>query len=129
MRYGEDRDKYGDEIALYMGFDSVYDLEDRVQDLLRIISPDRLETILQIAETAAINCASYVQQNEDAEKLEAIEKMAQAHVDSKTKGIRDLMEEILVIINEVEAVPPIQLVYAAEYERLDAQLTENADVS
>jgi hypothetical protein len=124
MRYGEDRDKYSDEIALCMGFDSVYDLEDRVQDLLRIISPDRLETILRIAETAAINCASYVQQNEDAEKLADIEKMARAHVDSKTKGVRDLMEEILVIINEAEAVPT-QEVYAIEYERL----AEETDVS
>lgn len=124
MRHGNNRDAYANDIALAMGFDSVYDLTDSVQDLLRIESPARLEVILQIAETAAINCASYVQQNEDAEKLEAIEKMARAHVDSKTAKVRDLMEEILVIVNEVEAIPT-QEAYANEY----AHLAEDANVS
>jgi hypothetical protein len=107
-----------------MGFDSVYDLTNAVQNLLSIESPARLEVILEIAETAAINCTSYVQQNEDAEKLEAIEKMARAHVDSKTKAVRDLMGEVLVIINEAEAIPT-QEAYKAEYDRL----AEGEDVS
>jgi hypothetical protein len=125
MRYGKDRNKYADEIALAMGFDSVLDLAESVQDLLRIESPARLEVILEIAETAAINCASYVQQNEDAEKLEAIERMARAHIDSKTAKVRELMMEILVIIEEVEVVP--QKAYADEYEYHSAQV-EDANV-
>lgn len=111
MRYGDNRDKYGEEIALCMGFDSVFDLADPVQDLLRTKSPAILEVVLQVAETAAINCASYVRQNEDAEKLEAIEKMARAHADDKTAKVRDLMDEILLIINE----PPAEA-YAAELD-------------
>ncbi len=111
MRYGDSRDAYTQDIALAMGFDYVDELEPAVQDLLRIESPARLEVILQIAETAAINCASYVRQNEDAEKLEAIEKMARAHADDKTAKVRDLMDEILLIINE----PPAEA-YAAELD-------------
>lgn len=111
MRYGVSRDAYTQDIALAMGFDYVDELEPAVQDLLRIESPTRLEVILQIAETAATNCASYVRQNEDAEKLEAIEKMARAHADDKTAKVRDLMDEILLIINE----PPAEA-YAAELD-------------
>lgn len=111
MRYGDSRDAYTQDIALAMGFDYVDELEPAVQDLLRIESPARLEVILQIAETAATNCASYVRQNEDAEKLEAIEKMARAHADDKTAKVRDLMDEILLIINE----PPAEA-YAAELD-------------
>jgi len=107
MRYGNNRDRYNEEIALCTGFDSVFDLPDLVQDLLRKENPARLEVILQIAETAAINCASYVQQNKDAEKLEAIEKMARAHVDNKNAKVRELMEEILVITGEEPEQPSV----------------------
>jgi hypothetical protein len=129
MRFTEKnaRDKYADEIALCMGFDSVFDLAGDVQDLLRTKSLYILDVVLQMVEVAAINCASYVQQTEDAEKLEAIKKMARAHIDSKTAKVRELMEEILVIIEEVEAIPT-QEVYAAEYEYHKA-LAEDANVS
>ena len=120
MRFGDNRDQYNEEIALCMGVDSAFDLPDLVQDLLRIESPARLEVILQIAEGAAANGASYVAQGADAEKLEAIEKMARAHVDSKTKGVRDLMEEILVIIGE--EVHQQEEVYVLEPGRLEAAI-------
>jgi hypothetical protein len=107
MRYGDNRDRYNEEIALCTGFDSVFDLPDRIQDLLRIISPDRLETILQVAEAAASNGASYVAEGANAEKLDAIEKMARAHVDNKNAKVRELMEEILVIIGEEPEQPSV----------------------
>lgn len=122
MRYGDNRDKYGEEIALCMGFDSVFDLADPVQDLLRTKSPAILEVVLQVAETAAINCASYVHQNEDAQKLEAIKKMALAYAESKTAKVRELMEEILVIIGKEPAEE--EVVYTTE-----VQYPENDNVS
>ena len=122
MRYGDSRDAYTQDIALAMGFDYVDELEPAVQDLLRIESPARLEVILQIAETAAINCASYVTQSDYKDKLEAIEKMALAHAESKTAKVRELMEEILVIIGEEPAEE--EVVYTTE-----VQYPENDDVS
>jgi len=120
MRFGDNRDKYGEEIALCMGFDSAFDLPDLVQDLLRIESPARLEVILQIAEGAAANGASYIQQDADAEKLETIEKMALAHADNKNAKVRELMEEILVIIGE--EMQQQEEVYVFEPGRLEAAI-------
>lgn len=128
MRYGDNRNKYSEEIALCMGFDTVEELAANVQDLLRIESPARLEVILQIAEMAAINCQSYVMPDSAASKLEAIERMARAHNDSKTKGVRDLMEEILVIIEEKQRAE--ELPVNDDFTFYDPQLVEElADVS
>lgn len=128
MRHGNKRDKYGEDIALCMGFDTVEELDADVQDLLRIESPARLEVILQIAEMAAINCQSYVMPDSAASKLEAIERMARAHNDSKTKGVRDLMEDILVIIEEKQRVEKLPV--NDDFTFYDPQLVEElADVS
>lgn len=98
MRF-ENREQYTEEILLCMGVEPE-EADSKVLELLRVESLPRLDVILQIAEAAAINCVSAIESPEAA-KVRAITQLARAHAtSSKNSKIRDLMEEILEIVED-----------------------------
>lgn len=95
------RSEWFEAIALAMGFDTIEDLSSEIQGFLNVQNTVRLEIILQIAEIAATNCLSFTSSDSDTEKLNQLRHMALAHSEaSKNKTVRDLMGEVLAIIDE-----------------------------
>jgi hypothetical protein len=99
----QSRQEWFEAIALAMGFDDIDDLSIEIQGFLNVQNEIRLEIVLQIAETAATNCLSYTSSETDAKKLSKLRQMALAHADNnKSRPVRDLMGEVLEIIDEEE---------------------------